>query len=58
MIDPLSCEMGSERTCLVVHFQKVQGGKLKAQFLSHLFTDFVHFTQVYSNRPKLHPRKK
>ena len=34
-------------------------GEFKAQFLSHFFrADFVHFTQVYSNVPKLHPCQK
>ncbi len=39
--------MSSER-------RKYRAEKVKAQFLSH-FADFVHFTQVYLNRPKLHP---
>ena len=30
----LSLKMGSEHTCMVNHFQKVQGEKFKAQFLS------------------------
>ena len=28
-IDPVSLEMGGERTCSVIHFQKVQGGKVE-----------------------------
>ena len=42
-IDPVSLEMGGERTCSVVHFQKVQGEKLKAQILSHSCTYYAHF---------------
>ena len=28
-IDPVSLEMGGKRTCSVIHFQKVQGGKVE-----------------------------
>ena len=47
-IDPVSLEMGGERTCSAIHFQKVQGGKVEVsnshpflhrlcQFCTHLF---------------------
>ena len=51
-IDPLSRKIGSERTCSVIHFLKVQGGEFKAQFLSHFLTDFVHSTQVFKENSK------
>ncbi len=58
-IDPVSLEMGAERTCSVIHFQKVQGGgKLKAQILSHFCTNYAHFAHIYSNEPKLYPYQK
>ena len=31
-LDPLSLEMGSERTCWGIHFQEVQGGSLRLIF--------------------------
>ena len=57
-IDPLSHEMATSAPPRSFTFRKFRGENLKAQFLSHFFTDFVHFTQVYSNRPQLHPYEK
>ncbi len=57
-IDPLSREMATSATPRSFTFRKFRGENLKAQFLSHFVTDFVHFTQFYSSRPKLQPYQK
>ena len=57
-IDPLSRKMATSTTPRSFTFRKFRGENLKAQFLSHVFTDFVHFTQVYLDGPKLHSYQK